>query len=712
MRSACFYLLLPLMTGMLTATAQEVIIKGRVVNPDGDPLQGANVFIKGTVSGSSTDETGAFSFATTIRGDTVLVARHVAMETREIAFSIDSSIIPIMIMLHQRYNLLDEASVSISNYAALDNNRSISLTTMDVDTSPGSDGDVTTALRDLPGVQAIGESGALFVRGGSDEESKTFIDGLEITHPYFTGVPDIAQRSRYSPHLFEGITFSTGGYAPAYGGALSSILSLDTRNHPQKNSTVLALIPYGAQLGHDRLFSETTSAGFDVGYSNFGPYYNLIHHRTDWIRAPENWMANANFRQNTPGKGIIKWFGYANTSSQSANLPDVNAQGLLRPLYVANDNAVSLLTFQQPLSRGNGSVYIGYGFNFNKDNLRTTDHTAETRQSQHQLRIAVHRPLSASVRLDVGTEGYLVHFESAPYATPIADRKVAAWTELTVAALGRATIRSGVRVDYSRLLPRPVLSPRITGSYQLTTADRISLVVGSYTQQPAYSYPLPTQHPSYQRATHYIANFQRGKDGKTLRIETYHKAYHGLLTTAASSGTNDGTGFAYGLDAFWRDQQSVTGLDYWISYSWLHTKRRYLDYPISTAPTFASPHTFHAVAKQFIQSWGIFIGASYTLAAGRPYFNPLNPVFLADRTPVYHNVNVNTAVLRKWGNTFITLVAALNNVVGSHQVFNYQYADDGSFHMPIARPYGRSLLLGLFISMGKDRSDELLNQLP
>src|SRR5690606_20528938 len=232
-------------------------------------------------------------------------------------------------------------------------------------------GDVTTALGQFPGVQVVGESGTLFVRGGSSEERKTFIDGLEITHPYATAVTDIAQRSRYQPRHLEGITFSTGGYAPAYGGALSSILSLDSRQHPLQSSTVVALLPYGLQAGHDQLFGAQTSAGIDVGYANFGPYYRLINHQTNWTQAPRNWTANANFRHTMPDGGMIKWHGYANSASQAANLPNENEGGMPTHLGVDNRNAVSLLTWERPFAR-KGSMYVGYGFNFNHDEYHAT----------------------------------------------------------------------------------------------------------------------------------------------------------------------------------------------------------------------------------------------------------------------------------------------------------------------------------------------------
>ena len=688
--------------------AQEIPVRGTVVDQRGTPVAGANVLVKGTVYGATTTADGTFTFTTPTLGDTVLVVRHVGMQTEAHPITIRLGLQPFSIRIQPRSTLLDEASVDRRNHRMIDNNRSITLSTMDVDTSPGSDADVTTALRQFPGVQTVGESGALFVRGGSGEESKTFIDGLEVTHPYVTGVPDIAQRTRFSSHLFDGITFSTGGYAPAYGGALSSILSLDSRPHPSQSSTVIALLPYGLQGGHDQRFNDRTSAGIDLGYSNFRPYYKLINHRTDWTQAPESWTGNANFRHSTAGGGIIKWYGYGSSSSQAANLPDVNQGGKPAYLGVGNRNAVSLLTWEQPMAN-KGSFYLGYGVNFNRDKYRTAQ-TVTSRQTQHQLRLAVRTPLVGRSSIDAGMEGYSVRF-SPSNTVHLSDYKAAAWAEVTLPIAGKATLHPGLRADYSSLLNRAVVSPRLTAAYQLSPANRLSVAWGTYTQQPDYRYLAVMPHIGYQRADHYVANIQHTRGGHLLRIEGYYKDYRALLSTAGRLA-NDGSGTASGLEFFFRNQQGDRGLDYWVSYSYLHTERRYFDYPVQAMPTFATPHTAHAVVKQFIEPIGVYVGGSYSFATGRPYLNPNNPDFLGNRTAAYHNVNINGALLRKWGNTFITVVAALNNVLDNRQVFGYRYAADGSFRVPVELPYGRALLLAAFISIGRDRSDEILNQLP
>ena len=80
--------------------------------------------------------------------------------------------------------------------------------------------DIIAALQTLPGTQTVGESGRLFVRGGESDETQTFVDGIRVAQPYGATTQNIPTRGRFSPFLFSGISFSTGGYSAEYSEAL------------------------------------------------------------------------------------------------------------------------------------------------------------------------------------------------------------------------------------------------------------------------------------------------------------------------------------------------------------------------------------------------------------------------------------------------------------------------------------------------------------
>lgn len=690
-------------------------VRGHVSDERGLPLVGANVFINRTLDGASTDERGIFVIQTDITGDTTVVIRHITMEEVRLPLHISKETPELVVKMKEKKETIDEVVITAGDFGVGDRKQATVMNTMDVETTAGTDGDITGALRTLPGTQQVGESGQLFVRGGSGEETKVMIDGLDIPNPFFAGVPDVAQRNRFSPHLFNGIVFNTGGYSAQYGGALSSVLALETKDHPSKPSTVIALIPYGGQVGHDFLDEKRgVSGGIDVGYSNFEPYYKIIPQHVDWLKAPESGMVTATFRKSTGKTGMLKWYGYGNMLHQAINYPDVEQQGQPFPYTVSNGNAISLLTYTTNLN-ANWRMYAGYGFNFNRDDIGNKGIHSETETFQHQGRMSFSGKIIDWARLNVGMEAY--HYRANTSLSHELreerwhDNELGFWAETDLYVARDVVVRPGARMEYSDALNKYLLLPRISLAQRIGRYSQVSLTAGDYAQKPNYTFLQRGSALVNARATHYIANFQYSRPNQVFRVESYYKRYRNLLTTLPQLA-NDGGGYAGGVDVFWRDSKSLNGFDYWVSYTWLETQRRFMDYPVRTTPTFASPHTAHVVAKYFFSRIGLFVGSSYSAAAGRPYYNPNNTVFLADRTPVYQNLNVNAALLRRWGKTFNTFVFAINNIAGNEQIFNYRYSTDGSYRVPVTLPYKRSFLIGWFISIGQDRSQEILEQLP
>ena len=72
-------------------------------------------------------------------------------------------------------------------------------------TVAGANGDFYKALQTLPGTQLQGETGRLLVRGGSSEETQTYIDGLHVLVPYTSSGINSPARTRYSTFMFNGI---------------------------------------------------------------------------------------------------------------------------------------------------------------------------------------------------------------------------------------------------------------------------------------------------------------------------------------------------------------------------------------------------------------------------------------------------------------------------------------------------------------------------
>ena len=113
-------------------------------------------------------------------------------------------------------------------------------------------GDIYGAYASMPGSQKVGEEGKLFVRGGESYETKTYMDGMLVQSPYFSSLPDIPTRGRFSPLLFSETLFSTGGYTAEYGHALSSIVDLTTNGLESENKASVSLITVGSNASISR----------------------------------------------------------------------------------------------------------------------------------------------------------------------------------------------------------------------------------------------------------------------------------------------------------------------------------------------------------------------------------------------------------------------------------------------------------------------------
>jgi len=184
--------------------------------------------------------------------------------------------------------------------------------------------------------------------------------------------------------------------------------------------------------------------------------------------------------------------------------------------------------------------------------------------------------------------------------------------------------------------------------------------------------------------------------------------------------SNNGYGDAKGFELFWRDKKTIRDLDYWISYSYLDTKRDFLNYPFAIQPDFAARHTASLVLKKFVTKWKTGFNAAYNYASGRPYFyigyDPVsgeNKFYDRGLTKDYHNVSLSLNYLPNLGNTkskmFAVYVISVSNAFGFNQVYGYQYSYNGLRKDAVTPATKFFIFLGAFISFGVDRTDDAIN---
>jgi hypothetical protein len=161
-------------------------------------------------------------------------------------------------------------------------------------------------------------------------------------------------------------------------------------------------------------------------------------------------------------------------------------------------------------------------------------------------------------------------------------------------------------------------------------------------------------------------------------------------------------------------------VDYWISYSYLDTKRDYLNYPGLMRPNFAADHTASLVIKKFVMKMKTGFNASYTFASGRPYYNirydnVTNKYKMYDngRTVSFNSLSFSLNYLpninKSGASKFSVLVFSVNNVLNSNNIYGYNYSYNGVSKEAITPPARQFFFIGYFLSFGVDRTEDVIN---
>lgn len=720
----------------------QVRISGVITNKRKKPIRGANITLLDTYDGATSDSTGHFSFTTNEKGQKGLEVAAVGYKSTSRALSLNGGDQNVDFVLQDNATELGPVMITAGSFAAGDKQRGTVLSSMDIYTTAGADADITSAIKTLPGAQQVGEQTGLFVRGGTAEETKVFIDGTLVNNYFYTGTQDIASRGRFTPALFQGTVFSSGGYSALYGQALSSALILESVDLPDRTQGSLNMSSVGLGAGYDHLARDKKSSwGVDYNYTNLWPSYQVIKQDPEYFTIPVVQTLEGNFRIKTGASGMLKFYGYYSGEKFGLSRPDIDSGVLKNAFSLGNGDFYGNLSWKQKW--GKWRLTLGSSYSNNQDNIdnelengeNVTQHipyfpydsksfvaqnNAQLAQGRAVLEYKLHGLSAVRVGGEYQHNRYRSHFgnDTIPFTvTGWTDNFTAAFAEADIYITHRLALKLGGRAENSTLMQKSDLSPRLSAAYQIGPGQ-VSLAYGTFYEKPDDGYLLFHPDMGYQKATHYIANYQIMTTTRTFRVEGFYKKYD-YLTKTFPDTVNSGYGYAKGVEVFWRDKKTFKGIDYWVSYSYLDTKRNYLNFPYEMEPNFAAKNTLSLVFKKFVTDWKTGFNASYSFATGRPYYNisdyGKNLYYIADlgRTMPYNNLSLSINYIPSLGkpNTkhFTVWVFSVNNVLNIKQVYGYNYSFNNEVKEPIEPPSSRFIFLGCFISFGVDRTQDAIN---
>jgi len=704
-------------------------IKGVVVSTKGEPLIGVNLQIEGTYDGAATDIDGLFSFNTSAQDSQTLVVNYFGYQEEYCQLDLRNKeeIGNLKITYKEKSIQLDEIIIrEVREFKSTDKARTTVLATLDVLTV-ASDGDIQSAFKTFPGVQPIAESGGLFIRGGTGEETQAFVDGMRIDRFTYSSPSNVGAQSRFSPKMFKGMYLSNGNYSALYGQALSSALILETVDLPVKSSIDFGVSPLFAEASGQFLSKdEKSTAGASLNYTNGALVLNNVPTNIDFSKPQENLNTNYNYKREIGEGGMLKYYGSSTYSKVGVLYPNLDDPTVEDETNVKNSSFFNQLTYKQTfksdwaLSLGTSHLKNTDHFTFTSKEVQdasvlSTTHIKD-KTDVFQLRAVATRFLKQA-KLHFGGEYHyaqneLSNSDQGSGSAFLKDHYTAAFAEYNRSFTPKLTLSTGVRLEHYSILDEAAIMPRLTLSYTLKKGSLAYASWGEFAQKPQVYDLVQDTNLDLQRSEQYTLGFQKTNNYQSLRVEAYHKKYRNLITYTPEVGS-EGYGTAKGVEVFWKDKKSFDAFEYWLSYSLLDTKRKHMDFPIEARPNFAMKHVASLTLKKFVPRIMTNFGVTYTYGSGRPYFNPNRAPedFLSDRTIDYHNINFNVAYLPKIKNTFSVLVLTVSNVIGNQQVFNYEYSSvDFSKRRPVLPFIKRLVFVGFFVNIGVDRTDDIINR--
>ena len=746
--------LLTLVILILGLSAQaQVKITGKITDVKGKGVAGVSITLKDTYDGATTDSEGNFSFSATEKGKQTLETSVIGYKPYEQQINIGTSPIVLNINMKELVTELKAVVISAGSFVASDKNKGAVLSALDIVTTPSANGDVTSAFKTLPGTQQVGESEGLFVRGGSATESKIYMDGNLVNNFFYSSTPGIATRGRFNPFLFKGTIFSSGGYSALYGQALSSALILESKDLPEKTEADLALSVIGVGGGIQHLSKDKKSSwGVSYNYTNLWLAFKVNKYKQDFYTIPEYHQGDANFRIRTKSGGMIKYYGYISANKTGFRSADIDSVVLKDAFAIENLNTYQNINWRENFGSG-WKFTTGISYSTNKDDITNELQDANNqkllitnpsfyalknfklnnRAQYAQARVVLEKKLNGLNVIRFGSDYFYSDekstytlYDGAKFTESVKDNLESVFAEADIFVTNNLAAKIGGRVEHSDIVSKWNVAPRVSIAYKFKDNSQVSFAYGLFYQNPERKILPAVASIDYSRAAHYILQYQKISSDRTFRVEAFYKKYTDLYKTAVSitgrevATNNNGFGDAKGLEIFFRDKKTFKNVDYWISYSYLDTKRDYLNYPQAITPTFAANHTAAFVVKKFVTKWKTGFNLSYNFATGRPYYhfaydNVQNKYTIDDagKTINYNSMSFSVNYLPKLGKTnaksFIVWVLGINNVLGQNQVFNYNYNNAGTRKEAVTPPSKRFIFIGCFLSFGIDRTQEAIN---
>lgn len=715
--------------GVMTSSAQHRL-QGVVIDPSGQAIRLASVYPIDSFEGISTDSLGRFAFETRKDFPLRLVASHLNYQSDTLLVTQDSTRFRLRFTLKLRGSkTLAEVVVSAGILRVGERRGLSAMRPMDIYTNPAGSGDLALSMRQLPGLQDVGQSEGFFVHGGDASETTVTIEGIRIPHFFGRNGNNTPTRSRFPTGMFRGLSLATGGYGASKQGGLSGLLELNLASE-SPSSLSISLSPIFAGMGWGRLsHSKKLYLEQQLNFVNVSALKPLMKPEYQFIQAPQGLDYSARLSWKPTSMDDVKALGLLKRESLIALAPAPTSEGILPERYEGrNSYALALARWRHFFDDGKTSTSLALGTNWDNNHrlisypdLPYAGIGLHTKEWETQLRLGLtsrYRSLHWTTGVDYTHSLAKLRLSSTEAVPDLREATTATYLEGLLPLSQNLSLETGVRLEHSSRVRSLSLLPRLSIAYRLRETATLSLDLGRYTR-PA-NYYLKLGITPRHREESYQANltYEYKPSSKYLiRIQLYNKEYRSLtLLQANRLTTANGRGYARGLDLLWRVGNLLPGFEYWISYTYTDAKRSHLYAHELEQPSFVAKHSTSAVLKYWCPPIQSQLNLALSYRTGMPYHNPniREGGYYNQETSDVWNLSLSynyPFLIKRVSGVF---VASAQGLLNPSRVYAYRFAPQpntsGYYNAtPITTPYRQFVMLGLFLNIGIDRRQEIMN---
>jgi hypothetical protein len=196
----------------------------------GERIPGANVILRGTNRGAATNNNGFYLIASVPAGTYELVVSAVGYQRRVLPLTVrgtEAQTLNIRIaarLIESREVVVETQSIS----TLTERSASIHIITpKELQRLPAAgQQDLLRSLQILPGITSTSDvSAKFFVRGGAGDQNLILLDGMKVYNPFHA----FGLFSILDPDIIRNAEVYTGAFPAGYGGRLSSVVNVTTR---------------------------------------------------------------------------------------------------------------------------------------------------------------------------------------------------------------------------------------------------------------------------------------------------------------------------------------------------------------------------------------------------------------------------------------------------------------------------------------------------